>query len=133
MDEAHHIINTRKGSEHALRFLTKFSREARKYFGGLIFASHSIRDFVPEGSDLTAVEEIKILFELAQYKFIMQQDTGNVEMLRRIFAGQLTESELDVISNLARGDVILSIKAVKNIQFHIEVTDEELALYGGGA
>jgi hypothetical protein len=56
-----------------------------------------------------------------------------VEMLRRIFAGQLTESELDVIPNLAQGDVILSIKAVKNIQFHIEVTDEELALYGGGA
>lgn len=133
MDEAHLIINTRKGSEHALRFLTKFSREARKYFGGLIFASHSIRDFVPEGSDLSAVEEIKILFELAQYKFIMQQDNSNVEMLRRIFAGQLTESELDVIPNLAQGDVILSIKAVKNIQFHIEVTDEELALYGGGA
>lgn len=63
----------------------------------------------------------------------MQQDNSNVEMLRRIFAGQLTESELDVIPNLAQGDVILSIKAVKNIQFHIEVTDEELALYGGGA
>lgn len=59
IDEAHHIINTRKGNEHALQFLGKFSREARKYFGGLIFASHSIRDFVPEGSDQTAVEEIK--------------------------------------------------------------------------
>lgn len=133
IDEAHHIINTNKGSEHALRFLTKFSREARKYFGGLFFASHSIRDFVPEGSDQTAVEEIKKLFELTQYKFIMQQDNNSQQMIRTIFSGQLTESELAEIPYLATGHVLLSISSVKNILFNVEVTNEELALYGGGA
>lgn len=133
IDEAHHIINTNKGSEHALRFLTKFSREARKYFGGLFFASHSIRDFVPEGSDQTAVEEIKKLFELTQYKFIMQQDNNSQQMIRTIFSGQLTESELAEIPYLATGNVLLSISSVKNILFNVEVTNEELALYGGGA
>ncbi|KMY52499.1 type IV secretion system VirB4 protein [Bacillus sp. FJAT-27231] len=133
IDEAHHIINTKKGSEHALRFLTKFSREARKYFGGLFFASHSIRDFVPEGSDQTAVEEIKILFELTQYKFIMQQDNNSLDMLRRIFSGQLNESEVAEIPYLSTGNVLLCISSVKNVRFQVEVTDEELALYGGGA
>ncbi|MGG3801188.1 VirB4 family type IV secretion system protein [Metabacillus fastidiosus] len=133
IDEAHHIINTRKGSEHALTFLTKFSREARKYFGGLFFASHSIRDFVPEGSDQNTVEEIKKLFELTQYKFIMQQDNNSLDMLKRIFAGQINESEIAEIPYLSTGNVLLCISAVKNIRFQVEVTNEELSLYGGGA
>ncbi|MBB6449852.1 hypothetical protein HNR44_001830 [Geomicrobium halophilum] len=133
MDEAHHIINTKKGSGHALGFLTKFVREARKYFAGFTYASHTIRDFVPEGSDQTLVEEIKTLFELTQYKWIMQQDSNNLEMLETIFAGQLSESEVAQIPDLQTGDVVLNIQAVKNLRFSVEVSDEELALFGGGA
>ncbi|UOR12020.1 VirB4 family type IV secretion system protein [Halobacillus amylolyticus] len=133
MDEAHHIINTKKKSESALEFLTKFSREARKYFGSLLYASHTIRDFVPEGSDQSMVEEIKKLFELTQYKIIMQQDSNNLEMMQQIFAGQLSQSELHEIPYLQTGDTMLSIRAVENIRFNVEVSDEELALFGGGA
>ncbi|WP_242230092.1 VirB4 family type IV secretion system protein [Bacillus cereus group sp. BfR-BA-01329] len=133
IDEAHHIINTKPGSEYALDFLTKFSREARKYFAGLFYASHSIRDFVPENSEQRIVEQIKILFELTQYKFIMQQDSNSLGMLKRIFAGELSESEISEIPYLNTGDVLLSIGAVKNVLFNVEVTDEELALFGGGA
>ncbi|MYL65505.1 type IV secretion system protein VirB4 [Bacillus hwajinpoensis] len=133
MDEAHHIINTKKKSESALDFLTKFSREARKYFGGLLYASHTIRDFVPEGSDQSMVEEIKKLFELTQYKIIMQQDSNNLEMMQQIFTGQLSQSELQDIPYLQTGETMLSIRAVENIRFKVEVSDEELALFGGGA
>lgn len=133
MDEAHHIINTKKKSESALDFLTKFSREARKYFGGLLYASHTIRDFVPEGSDQSMVEEIKKLFELTQYKIIMQQDSNNLEMMQQIFMGQLSQSELYEIPYLQTGETMLSIRSVENIRFKVEVSDEELALFGGGA
>lgn len=133
IDEAHHIINTKKESAHALQFLTKLSREDRKYFAGLLYASHTIRDFVPEGSSQEMIDEIKKLFELTQYKFIMQQDNNSLDMLRKVFAGQLSESEIAAIPHLPTGDVILSIGAVKNIHFHVEVTDEELMLFGGGA
>ncbi|WP_205094116.1 VirB4 family type IV secretion system protein [Thalassobacillus pellis] len=133
MDEAHHIINTKKKSESALDFLTKFSREARKYFGSLLYASHTIRDFVPEGSDQSMVEEIKKLFELTQYKIIMQQDSNNLEMMQQIFTGQLSQSELEDIPYLQTGETMLSIRAVDNIRFKVEVSDEELALFGGGA
>ncbi|MEW9579127.1 type IV secretion system protein VirB4 [Bacillus toyonensis] len=133
IDEAHHIINTKKESAHALQFLTKLSREDRKYFAGLLYASHTIRDFVPEGSSQEIIDEIKKLFELTQYKFIMQQDNNSLDMLRKVFAGQLSESEIAAIPHLPTGDVILSIGAVKNIHFHVEVTDEELMLFGGGA
>ncbi|MFG6116937.1 VirB4 family type IV secretion system protein [Halobacillus sp. MO56] len=133
MDEAHHIINTKKKSENALDFLTKFSREARKYFGSLLYASHTIRDFVPEGSDQSMVEEIKKLFELTQYKIIMQQDSNNLEMLQQIFTGQLSQSEIQDIPYLQTGETMLSIRAVENIRFKVEVSGEELELFGGGA
>lgn len=108
---------TQKESAHALRFLIKFSREDRKYFAGLLYASHSIRDFVPDGSSQEMVDEIKVLFELTQYKFIMQQDNNSLDMLRKVFAGQLSESEIAAIPHLPTGDVILSIGAVKTFTF----------------
>ncbi|MEQ6001459.1 MULTISPECIES: type IV secretion system protein VirB4 [Bacillus] len=133
MDESHHIINTRKENLHSVIHLTKFAREARKYFGGLLFASHSIRDFVPKGSDQSAVEAVKTLFELAQYKMIMQQDSNNISMLHEIFSGQLSDSEVDVIPYLTTGEMILSIKSVKNVRFNVEISPDEERLFGGGA
>ncbi|PFD95686.1 type IV secretion system protein VirB4, partial [Bacillus sp. AFS023182] len=133
MDEAHYLINTSERSQHAVEFTIKFAREARKYFAGIVFASHSIRDFVPEDASVAAVEKIKTLFELTQYKFIMQQDSNNLDMLRRVFAGQISTSELNEIPFLPTGDVLLCISAVKNILFKVDVTEEELALFGGGA
>ncbi|PFP15838.1 type IV secretion system protein VirB4, partial [Priestia megaterium] len=133
IDEAHHIINTKRGNEHALDFLTEFSREARKYFAGLIYASHLISDFVPDGSEQTAIEKIKKLFDLTQYKFIMQQDDNNLDTIQRVFKTGITDSELAEIPKLPIGDVLLCIKSVKNILFHIEIDVEEKVLYGGGA
>ncbi len=40
------------------------------------------------------IDEIKKLFELTQYKFIMRQDNNSLDMLRKVFAGQLSESEI---------------------------------------
>lgn len=74
IDEAHHLINTKDISQPAVEYLTKFMREARKYFGGIFFASHLITDFVPENADQSNAEEVKKLFGLTQYKFIGEQD-----------------------------------------------------------
>src|SRR5699024_7093463 len=107
IDEAHHLINTDDISQPAVNFLVKFMREARKYFGGLFFASHLITDFVPEGSKSENAENVKNLFRLTQYKFIAEQDAESTEKLRTVFDGQLTDSELKVIPKLQTGSTIL--------------------------
>lgn len=131
IDEAHRIINSQ--NLLAVRFLIDFEREARKYFGGLLFVSQSIRDFVPEGISSEGLNEIKTLFELTQYKFIMQQDNNALQTLRTVFEGSLSESELNKIPTLKEGECILSINGVGNIAFHIEASEKELALFQGGA
>src|SRR5699024_3927022 len=80
IDEAHRLVNSE--NMLAVKFLTDFAREARKYFGGLILASQSIRDFVPDHSDTDTVTKIRTLFELTQYKFVMQQDANSLDTLR---------------------------------------------------
>lgn len=131
IDEAHTMVNANKTV--TLDQLIVFCREARKFFGGLIFASQSIRDFVPEGADSVSVDKIKTLFELTQYKFVMRQDSNAVETLDNVFAHQLTESELESIPRLEKGECILAISGDRNIQCHVFVTDEELDMFSGGA
>lgn len=131
IDEAHHIINTRKTS--AVEQLIIYEREARKLFGGILYASQSVRDFVPEDSEAQGIDKIKTLFELTQYKFIMQQDSNSVDLLNKVFKHQLTASEIEVIPKLSKGECVLAISSDKNIQFKIEITDQEKDLFTGGA
>ncbi|MGG3102093.1 type IV secretion system protein VirB4 [Bacillus velezensis] len=130
IDESHRLINA--NNELAVDFTTDFAREARKYFGGLLFASQSIRDFVPEGSKADVVGKIKTLFELTQYKFIMKQDSNTQKDLKNIFQGQLSESELSRIPTLEKGQCILAITGQNNISMNIDVSPEELQLFKGG-
>lgn len=130
IDEAHRLVNAE--NMLAVSFLTDFAREARKYFGGMILASQSIRDFVPDNKDTATVTKIRTLFELTQYKFVMQQDSNTLDSLRTIFEGQLTESELEHVPQLQQGDCLLSISGVGNIMLSIEASEEELKLFTGG-
>lgn len=133
IDEAHHLINTRDISQPAVLYLERFMREARKYFGGIFFVSHVISDFVPSGSNSEHAENVKKLFQLTQYKFIGEQDSESMSIIQSVFEGQLTESETRIIPTLQTGRVVLCISGVKNIVFDVDVSKEELQLFGGGA
>ncbi len=131
IDEAHKFINS--DNIMGVDFLEKFGREARKYFAGFIFATQSIRDVVPDINNSEVAKKIKTLFELTQYKFIMQQDNNAKEVLDKIFLGQLTQSEVDSIPLLGTGETILSISGDKNLKFKVEISDKEDYLFKGGA
>ena len=130
LDEAHKIVNANK--MQAVELLVVFAREARKFFGGIMLASQSIRDYVPENTSSAALDQLKILFELMQYKVIMRQDSNSLPVLRTIFQGQFTDTELSRIPTFDRGVCLLSISSYKNIEFKVDVSGEELARYRGG-
>ena len=130
LDESHKSINSSK--PFAVEQVTTYEREGRKYFAGLMFASQSIRDYIPEGTSNENIAKIKTLFELCSYKFIMHQDSNSINLLRNVFQNQFTDTELNNITKLEKGQAILNIKSVKNLRMQIDVTDEELALFKGG-
>lgn len=131
IDEAHKFVNT--SNLMAVDYLTSFEREARKYFAGLIFATQSIRDVVPEKASDEVLMKIKTLFELSQYKFILQQDNNSKEAFKEIFDGQIPDSEIERIPNFGMGECILAINGCKNIKLNIEITKQEERLFAGGA
>ena len=131
IDEAHKIINT--DNPTAVDYLVSFQKEARKYFGSLIFATQSILDIAPSNIDSEMLNKLKNMFGLTQYKFIMQQDSAVKNVLKDVFNNQLSESELTSIPNLKMGDCILCINGFGNISFNIDVSEEELELFKGGA
>lgn len=131
IDEAHRIINTNQLA--AAEQLLQMEREFRKYLTGVLYASQSVRDYVPEGSDQASINVIKTLFELAQYKFIMKQDSNSLSALTAIFQNQLSETELSHIPRLKKGECILSISGDENVEFKIDVSEQELAVFHGGA
>jgi hypothetical protein len=129
VDEAHNVLNSSNAS--GVDYLVRFAREARKYFGGLIFASQSIRDAVSTTQG-EVFEKIKTLFELTQYKFIMKQDPNAVQHIRQIFNDQMTEHQISAIPFLEKGHVLLNITGDSNYKFKVYVSEEELALFKGG-
>ena len=127
-DEAHRTINANKLP--AVQQVLTMTREARKYFTSFLFASQSVRDFFPENSSQAGTDQIKTLFELLQYRFLMKQDS--TEMITRIFGDVLTESEIKEIPKFETGECILNISGDRNIHFKISLTAEEEKLFTGG-
>ena len=131
IDESHRWINAQKS--HALDQILIYLREARKFFGGIILASQSIRDYVPEGSLSDAINKIKTVFELTQYKFIFHQDANVLPLIDNIFAGVLTQSQRERIAKLEIGENILCISSDRNLEFKVYLTEEEEKIFSGGA
>ena len=129
IDESHRWVNT--SMPLILDMVTRYLREARKYFAGIVLASQSVRDYMPEG-DFSGADNIRILFELCQYKFIFKQDSSAKEHIRRIFGEGMTFSQVESIPFLEQGENVLSIAGAGALQFRVWLSrDYEATLFSG--
>jgi hypothetical protein len=131
MDELHRTVNANKTV--GIELLSQFEREARKYFGGLWFATQNLRDLVPENAQSKNADQIKNLFDLTTYKFVMQQDANSKGLIATVFGSQFTQYEIDSIPVLEKGQAIISLSGEGNILLNIDVSEEELRIFAGGA
>ncbi|WP_287971673.1 VirB4 family type IV secretion system protein [Blautia sp.] len=129
IDEAPQLLNTE--NLQAFELIRRFLREGRKYFIGIIFAAQSIKDFFPNMDEKRAAK-IAEIFEMAKYKFVFQQDESVCGILRDIFGKSLTESQIQQIPTMQRGECYVAISGVRTYQVQIEVSEEELQLFAGG-
>lgn len=130
IDESHRWINT--SMPQILDMILRYMREARKYFAGIVLASQSVRDFMPESIGEN-IEKIKQLFELSQYKFMFKQDSSVKEHIKNKFSFELTTSQVDRIPILEVGETILAITGDCSIEFKEWLSkDYEEKLFAGG-
>lgn len=132
IDEAHRSINATKLA--GVIEVANMMREGRKWFTGIGLASLSVRNFVPDNADSEAVEQLKMLFELTTYKFIMNQDSNAVSKIKDIFGTSFSEVEAEKVPMLAQRECILSIAGDRNLEFTWrKITEAEDVRFGGGA
>lgn len=130
IDESHEWVNTKM--PHILDMIITYMREARKYFAGIVLASQSIRDYMPEDS-LGGTDRIKMLFELSQYVFMFKQPTSTLPHIRQVFGDSLTYSQIEKIPFLEQGQTIMAIQGDRSIMFSVWLSKAyEESLFKGG-
>lgn len=132
IDESHRWVNTKY--PYILDLVIVIMREARKYFAGIMMASQSFRDYAPQGASSEAVERLKVVFELTQYKFIFKQDSSVLPLIDELFGRMLSPWQREKIPFLGQGETILSISGDRNIYFKVWLSKQyEQRLFAGGA
>jgi len=129
IDEAHHFL--RSSNTSGIDFLVTIEREARKYFAGLIFATHRLSDAISEVKS-EHFEKIKALLELTQYKFLLKLDTNELDTIAKVFKNQMTQREIEEIPIFKKGEAIVNISGDSNYKIQIHASDAELELFKGG-
>lgn len=132
IDESHRWVNTKYPS--LLDMILVMLREMPKYFAGIMFASQSLRDYVPDGITDASFEKLKLVFELTQYKFIFRQSSSSLPLIDKAFGNVLSLWQKAKIPYLSQGETILSISGDRNIFFKVWLSETyEKPLFKGGA
>ena len=113
LDECHHLLKS--NNLFILNFIENLLRRGRKYLAGMIFASQRLQDFIPSGEG-EVVDAIKTIFALVEYKFIMQVDEMDMQLIEE-FLPKITEVEQNIIRDFEyEGECLLSVSNI-NLPF----------------
>lgn len=143
VDECHNILNIEKA--YAAKWFVTLMSEARKLFIGLALATQRVERMFPNAENaqdketVEAANKLKEIFGLTQYKILLKQDVTSLNFLKNIFGNIFTDTEYAMMAQfqtskeVGGSQGIMSIAGDQNIQMTFQVTDEELALFNGGA
>ena len=81
--------------------MKNFMKEMRKYLAGVQLATQSPQELLPDGNDLI-VNDLKQIFELMQYKFLLGMDQSTLDKLESVLGDTIKESEYELIPQLDR-------------------------------
>ncbi|HCT9166087.1 TPA: type IV secretion system protein VirB4 [Enterococcus faecalis] len=137
VDECHNWINTTKS--YVTKFFMTMMSEARKLFGGIWLATQRLERMFPKMDQISdkemakAANDISQLYGLCQYRFLLKHSKVSLAIIRQLFGDSITETQYDLIPQFERGQGLLCIDGAENLLMSIEVTKEELNIFGGGA
>lgn len=130
IDECQNVING--NNPRLVEYITTFQREMRKFFAGIVFATQSPQEILPDGNDSQVISKLKQVFELTQYKFLLRLDQSVNEKMKNTLGDIIKESEYELIPQLSQGQVLLSIQGSNNLVFNTRPTRQQLERFKGG-
>lgn len=137
VDECHNYINMERA--YANNFFVNLMRESRKVFGGIWLATQRIDALYPDAQNLQeksmvkAVNDMKQILSLCQYKFLLKHSAQALSIIKKQFGNTLSDTEYQWLPEFEKGQALLVIEGDDNILMNIEIPEAELLLFEGGA
>ncbi|HAT53814.1 MAG TPA: conjugal transfer protein [Lactobacillus sp.] len=132
-DEVENVITPR--FPFGVEFLAKMMEQMRKNMCAINMIAPTIKDIILDGTSSATdpyVIAVRKIFGLMQIIFNFQTSDVDLPSLRLAYGGSSTHSELQSLTKLRQGEVNANISGDRNIQFTVQLTDEERYRYDGG-
>ncbi|EMK2497190.1 ATP-binding protein [Listeria monocytogenes] len=130
IDECHNLIN--ESNIFAVETITNFQREMRKFLTGILLATQSPNEMLPDGMDSSTQSKLRTVFNLTQYKFLMGMDSSVIPKLKSVMEETFTQNEYEIITALDKGQALYYDREHKML-LDIEASPDQLSRYKGGA
>lgn len=128
-DECHNLINANNPA--AVEYVSNFEREMRKFRAGVLLATQSPQEMIPEGAGGADIAKLKTVFELTQYKILFKLDESIMGRMHDVLGDSLNESEYAAIGELERGHAIVSMGSKQSYRVNFEANKRQLDEFGG--
>ncbi|WP_019773944.1 hypothetical protein [Streptococcus sobrinus] len=140
-DMPHYIVNISDAQtlldprfELSVKTLASVIGSMGNNFAGVVLSVNSLQGIIFEsgnGIDRDPyVIAVRRIFGMMQYRVLAQTDETSVPMLANALAGSMTESELESLPSLEKGELFLNIAGVGNIVFTQSYLDYDQYRYG---
>ncbi|AYG02038.1 ATP-binding protein [Lactococcus allomyrinae] len=142
VDECHNVLNPYK--LQATEMFLEALRENRKFYYGVALATQLIETMIPDnaaqmsGNPGLAVQNLKAIIGLCQYKAWMRQSNTSIQTIKNNFSGYFKESDYHALQHFKvdkniGSELILSGTGERGLEMYHYATPHELSLFQGGA
>lgn len=142
VDECHNMLNPYK--LQATEMFLEALRENRKFYYGVALATQLIETMIPDnaaqmsGKAGLAVQNLKAIIGLCQYKAWMRQSNTSIQTIKNNFSGYFKESDYQALQNFkvdkkVGSELILSGTGERGLEMYHYATPHELSIFQGGA
>lgn len=142
VDECHNILNPNK--LQAVSMFDTAMREDRKFFYGVALATQLIETMLPangaqmSGQEGQAIQKLKNIIGLCQYKVWMKQAELSIPTLKEYFSTHFKPSDYDELPKykVKKGygsEMILSGTGGRSLEMYFYATPHEIKIFKGGA
>lgn len=130
IDESHNIINA--DNLMAVKYITDFQREMRKFRAGVFFATQSPAEVLPESASSHAIDEVKKVFSLCQYKVFFNLDHSMLGNMHNVLGDTITDTEFSNLTRLKEGEALVQTAPNETYTVQFTPSKRQLELYDGG-
>lgn len=130
IDESHNIINA--DNLMAVKYVTDFQREMRKFSAGVFFATQSPAEVLPENANATAIDEVKKVFSLCQYKIFLNLDNSMLGNMREVLGDTVSDTEFESLPHLKQGEALVQVAPSETYTVQFTPTEAQLDRFAGG-